>query len=56
MKKNTYPVPLADPAGVLEVSSPGEAEGAAVKVPVGEHVGQAEGVVILLCKREIIHV
>ncbi len=43
-----HPVLLADSAGVLEVPGPGEAEGAALKVPVGEHVGQAEGVVVLL--------
>ena len=43
-----HPVLLADSTGVLEVPGPGEAEGAALKVPVGEHVGQAEGVVVLL--------
>ena len=44
----THPVALADTAGVLEVARPGEAERAAVKVAVGEHVGEAEGVVVFL--------
>ena len=46
---SAYPVLLADSAGVLEVASPGETEGAAFEVSVGEHVGQAERVVVLLC-------
>ena len=46
---SAYPVLLADSARVLEVASPGEAEGAALEVSVGEHVGQAERVVVLLC-------
>ena len=45
---NSYPVSLADSAGVLEVSRPGQAEGASLEITVGEHVGQAERVVILL--------
>ncbi len=48
----THPVPLADSAGVLEVPGPRESQGAALKVPVGEHVGQAKGVVVLLWKRK----
>ena len=44
----THPVALADSAGVLEVAGPREAERAAVKVAVGEHVGEAEGVVVFL--------
>ena len=48
---NTYPVSFANSAGVLEVPGPGQAEGAALEVPVGEHVGQAKGVIILLWKR-----
>ena len=47
----TYPVPLADAAGVFQVSGPGQTEGAALKVPVREHVGQAKGVIILFCKK-----
>ena len=46
---SAYPVLLADSARVLEVASPGEAEGTALEVSVGEHVGQAERVVVLLC-------
>ena len=46
--KLAHPVPLADSSGVLEVPGPGEAEGAALEVAVGEHVGQAERVVVLL--------
>ena len=46
---SAYPVLLADSAGVLEVASPGEAEGAALEVSVGEHVGEAEMVIVLLC-------
>ena len=46
---SAYPVLLADSAGVLEVASPGETEGAALEVSVGEHVGQAERVVVFLC-------
>ena len=45
---SAYPVLLADSAGVLEVASPGEAEGAALEVSVGEHVGETEVVVIFL--------
>ena len=44
-----YPVLLADPSSILEVSRPGQAEGAPLEVPVCEHVRQAEGVIILLC-------
>ena len=46
----THPVLLADSAGVLEVPCPCEAERAALEVAVREHVGQAEGVVVLLWK------
>ena len=45
-----YPILLADPSGILEVPRPGEAEGAPLEVPVGEHVRQAEGVIVLLWK------
>ena len=45
---SAYPVLLADSARVLEVASPGEAEGTALEVSVGEHVGQAELVIVLL--------
>ena len=45
-----YPVLLADPSSILEVPRPGQAEGAPLEVPVCEHVRQAEGVIILLCK------
>ena len=44
----THPIALAHAAGVLEVAGPREAERAAVKVAVGEHVGEAEGVVVFL--------
>ena len=36
---SAYPVLLADSARVLEVASPGKAEGTALEVSVGEHVG-----------------
>ena len=41
---------LADTASILQVSSPGEAESSSLEVSVGEHVGEAEVVVIFLCK------
>ena len=44
----SYPILLADPARVLEVAGPGETQRSTLKVPVGEHVCQAEGVVVLL--------
>ena len=47
----TYPVFLADSAGLVEVAGPGQAQGAALEVSVGKHVRQAERVVILLWGR-----
>ena len=44
----THPILLADAARVLEVPSPGQAQGASLEVSVGEHVGQAELVIVLL--------
>jgi len=44
----SYAVPLADSAGVVDISGPRQAERAAVKVAVREHVRQAERVVIVL--------
>ena len=44
----THPILLADAARVFEVPSPGQAQGAALEVSVGEHVGQAELVIVLL--------
>ena len=41
---------LTDTTGILEVTSPGQAQRAALKVSIGEHVGQAEMVVVFLCK------
>ena len=46
----THPVFLTDTASILQVSSPGEAEGSSLEVSVGEHVGETEVVVIFLCK------
>ena len=40
---------LTNPASILEVPGPGQAEGPALEVSVGEHVGQAELIVVLLC-------
>ena len=53
----SHPVFLTDTASILQVSSPGEAESSSLEVSVGEHVGEAEVVVIFLCNvlRLIIH-
>ena len=40
---------LTDTASILQVSSPGEAESSSLEVSVGEHVGETEVVIILLC-------
>lgn len=49
-----YPVFLADPAGVLQVPGPGQAQGAHLEVAVGEHVGEAEGVVVFLWAHNVV--
>ena len=41
---------LTDTASILQVSSPGESECSSLEVSVGEHVGEAEVVVVFLCK------
>lgn len=47
----TYPVLLADAARVLQVASPRQSQCAHLEVAVGEHVRQAECVVVLFCER-----
>ena len=44
----SHPVFLTDTASILQVSSPGQAEGSSLEVSVGEHVGETEVVVIFL--------
>lgn len=55
--KVAHPVLFADPSRVLEVSRPGQSQRAPFEVPVGEHVGQAEGVVVVLGEQlqELLH-
>lgn len=45
-------VALANPTGVLQVTGPRQTQSAHLKVAIGEHVGQAKSVVILLCKKK----
>ena len=40
---------LTDTASILQISRPGQAEGSSLEVSVGEHVGETEVVVVLLC-------
>lgn len=49
----TYPIFLANTAGVLQVARPRQSQGAHLEISVSEHVGQAELVVVLLCEGKI---
>ena len=44
-----YPVLLTHSTSILEVSCPGQAQGAALEISIGEHVGKTEMVIVLLC-------
>ena len=44
----TYAVAFADAAGVVDVARPRQTERSAVKVTIGEHVGETERVVVVL--------
>ena len=48
----THPILLTHTASVLEVPSPGQSQGPSLEVSVGEHVGQAELVIVLLCNKK----
>lgn len=46
---STYAVLFAHSAGVLQVARPRQTERSTFEVAIGEHVGQTEGIVVLLC-------
>jgi len=48
VESDTYPIPLADSAGVVDVAGPREAERSSVEVAVRKHVRQTERVVVVL--------
>lgn len=42
---------LANSTRILQIASPSETQGAHLKVTIGKHVGQTEGIVIFLCNK-----
>ena len=46
----TYPIFLAHSTSIFQVTRPRQSQGSHFEISVSEHVGQAELVVVFLCK------
>lgn len=48
----TYPIFFTNSTGIFQITRPRQSQGAHFKISVGEHVSQAELVVIFFCNRK----